>query len=441
MTREQCSDIARRIIAMSRADETFVALTGIESASLPFIASTPQTPVAVRDHGVQLSVRVGEKYASTTGNQFDDASLRGLLDAVLASAALLPPVPSIVPYPGAIDVAELPLGTPPAGADASRWRRASAQTIIDRARRDELLVTGKCSVTSTFTAVASSNGLFAYQPSSVLQCIARAFPRDGASAGYGEQRAYAAADIDAAALAGRACEKARAWRNPSTHKAGRITVVLEPQAVAELLPPILRQFDQQAINDNRSFLRKLDGASRVGSLVFSEHVTIHSDPKHAQLPSMPFTLDGQAVPATSWVRNGTVETVTQSRSLARKSGQPAVPFPTNIFFEGGTKSTEELIAATEYGLLVSGFGQVVVEDPVDGVLAASTRDGLFLIEKGRVTRPIQNMTMRETAIHLLKMTELVGIAERTQARGLSLPMLLPALQVRDVRFAGHSGTI
>jgi predicted Zn-dependent protease len=354
---------------------------------------------------------------------------------------MLPPVQSVLPYPGAIDVREAPLGDAPATEDASRWRAAGAKAMLERATRDGLLLTGKVATADSYTAIASSNGLFAYQPSSTWHCVARVFAKDGSTAGYGEQRGHRAADADAAAVVERAASKAAAWKGAGSLARERIFVVFEPQAMADLLMPIMRQFDQQAIDENRSFLRKLDGSSRVGSEVFTKELSISSDPFAPGLPSVPFTLDGQAVPATSWVRNGVIEAATVSRFLATRTKVKALPSPTNLLVSGGAQSTADIIAATEYGLLVSGFGPVAVEDSIDCVLTASTRDGLFLIEKGVVTRPIQNMTMRENAVHLLKMAERIGAPERVHPRATYFPMMVPAMQVRDVRFAGHSGVI
>jgi predicted Zn-dependent protease len=441
MTRQQCFELARRILAMSRADETFVTLTGLESTTLPLLLSAPQPAAFVRDRTVQVAVRVGDRYASMSGNQYDDASLRVLLDTAIAAAGMLPAVQSVLPYAGTLEVREAPLGLASDPAETARWRAAGAKTMLDRATREGLIVTGKLSTSDSYTALASSNGLLAYQPSSSFHCVARVFTKDGSTAGYGEQRGHSTADVNAEAVIDRAARKAMAWKGATSLKRERIFVVFEPQAMADLLMPILRQFDQQAIDENRSFLRKLDGSSRVGSEVFAKDLNIRSDPYASELPSVPFALDGQAVPATSWVNHGVIEAVTMSRFLAKKTSTKALPSPTNLLVSGGTQSTADIIAATEYGLLVSGFGPVAVEDPTDCVLAASTRDGLFLIENGVVTRPIQNMTMRENAVHILKMAEKIGVPERVHPRATYFPMMVPAMQVRDVRFAGHSGVI
>ena len=54
--------------------------------------------------------------------------------------------------------------------------------------------------------------------------------------------------------------------------------------------------------------------------------------------------------------------------------------------EGGTATMADLIAGTERGVLVTRFWYIRPLDPQTLLVTGLTRDGLFLIEKGKVTR-------------------------------------------------------
>ena len=55
----------------------------------------------------------------------------------------------------------------------------------------------------------------------------------------------------------------------------------------------------------------------------------------------------------------------------------------NLVFGGGNSSLEEMIASTDRGLLVTRFWYIREVDPYEKIMTGMTRDGLFLVEKGR----------------------------------------------------------
>ena len=68
---------------------------------------------------------------------------------------------------------------------------------------------------------------------------------------------------------------------------------------------------------------------------------------------------------------------------------------------GGTKTTEELIAGCERGVLVTHFFYIRSLDPRTVLYTGLTRDGAFLIEKGKVTRPLKNFRWNESPLLML----------------------------------------
>lgn len=62
------------------------------------------------------------------------------------------------------------------------------------------------------------------------------------------------------------------------------------------------------------------------------------------------------------------------------------------------------------------------------LITGMTRDGLFLIEKGKVTKPIKHMRFNERLLDLFNRVEAMGTPERT---GEYIGMLVPTIKVRD----------
>ena len=69
---------------------------------------------------------------------------------------------------------------------------------------------------------------------------------------------------------------------------------------------------------------------------------------------------------------------------AKKQGKEPTPGSANIIMDGGKASIEEMIKSTERGILVTRFWYIRLVDPQTVLLTGLTRDGTFLIEKGRL---------------------------------------------------------
>jgi len=69
--------------------------------------------------------------------------------------------------------------------------------------------------------------------------------------------------------------------------------------------------------------------------------------------------------------------------------------------EGGQDTLESLIASTDRGLLVTHFWYIRVVNPQTMQLTGLTRDGLWLIENGKISRPVMNFRFNESPAVLL----------------------------------------
>ena len=124
-----------------------------------------------------------------------------------------------------------------------------------------------------------------------------------------------------------------------------------------------------------------------------------------------------------------------SRFWGEKTGKPPTGHPTNLILEGGRSSLEEMIRATERGVLVTRFWYIRFVDPMSLLLTGMTRDGLFWIEKGRIRNGLKNMRFNESPFRTLKQVEELGSPVLT---GEYLPALVPPMKVSGFTFS--SGT-
>jgi predicted Zn-dependent protease len=108
--------------------------------------------------------------------------------------------------------------------------------------------------------------------------------------------------------------------------------------------------------------------------------------------------------------------------------------------EGGDATLEQLIAGVDRGLLVTHFWYIRFVNQQTLQHTGLTRDGLFLIENGKITQPVMNLRFLESPVRLLKNTQKLGNAVRV--RGLEGGMMIaPALVAKDFPMPSISDAI
>jgi len=106
----------------------------------------------------------------------------------------------------------------------------------------------------------------------------------------------------------------------------------------------------------------------------------------------------------------------------------------NLVFSGEESTVEKMVASTGRGLLVTRLWYIREVDPYEKVMTGMTRDGLFLVENGRVTGAVKNFRFNQSLIEMLRNVELMSPAVRATGEE-SFEMVVPAMKVRDFHFS------
>ena len=104
--------------------------------------------------------------------------------------------------------------------------------------------------------------------------------------------------------------------------------------------------------------------------------------------------------------------------------------PMSLVFSGGDSSVENMIASTDRGLLVTRLWYIREVDPYEKIMTGMTRDGLFLVEKGKVTSAVRNFRFNQSILEMLRNVELLGPAVRATGEE-AFEMVIPAMKVRN----------
>jgi predicted Zn-dependent protease len=119
---------------------------------------------------------------------------------------------------------------------ASAVQRAVTAATANGKPAGTIFSAGFLDATARATAVATSNGLFAYHRSTDAEFSMTARTPDGTGSGWASAGARDWSALDPAAIGRIAAQKAVASRNPQAIEPGMYTAVLEPHAVTALVP-------------------------------------------------------------------------------------------------------------------------------------------------------------------------------------------------------------
>ena len=444
-TKEQTKALTDRVLSMSKAEQTFVAVNGSERASVRFARNTATTSGATSGTSVAITSSFGKRSGIVTTAQFDDASLQRALRNAEEIAKVSPENPEAMPFLGPQTYAPITAYFEDAATATPEWRAASVETAIALSKKKEVVSAGFVETQSAMQAVASSQGLFAYDRFTAADYNLTARTPDGSGSGWASKSFNELRLLQPGALAETAISKAAMARNPAGIEPGKYTVILEPAAVADMLAFMIFSADARQADEGRSFFSKKGGGNRVGDQIVGEKINIYSDPAHPLAPSISFDNEGLPIAKNVWVENGVLKDLSYSRFWADKMGKKPTAGPANLIMEGGNATMADLIAGTERGVLVTRFWYIRPLDPQTLLVTGLTRDGLFLIEKGQVTRPVKNMRWNESPVFALNNLDAMTAPERTVSGegvgGAGFSVVCPAARIREFTFTSGSDAV
>jgi predicted Zn-dependent protease len=433
------------VLSLSKAEETVVTVNGSERANLRFARNTATTSGASSGTSLAITSSFGKRSGTVTTSQFDNASLERALKGAEEIAKVSPENPEAMPALGPQTYSPVPAYFDDAANASPDWRAASVATAIDLSKKKDVVSAGFVETQAAMQAVASSKGLFAYDRYTVADYNLTARTPDESGSGWASKSFNELRLVNPERIATAAIDKAVLAKTPAGIEPGKYTVVLEPAAVADLLAFMVFAGNARQADEGRSFYSKKGGGNRIGEQIVGDKINIYSDPAHPLAPTVAFDGSGLPVTRNAWVEKGVLKDLFYVRFWAEKMGKKPTAGPANMIMEGGTSTMADLIAGTERGVLVTRFWYIRPLDPQTILLTGLTRDGLFLIEKGKVTRPVRNMRWNDSPVVAFNNLDAMTPAERVVSGegvgGAGLSVVCPAARIREFTFTSSSDAV
>ncbi len=411
--------------AVAGPDAEIAVTTEVGTRALSrFAESAIHQSVTEEVRSLTLSVTLEGRTALVTGGTDGWATgatggadgLRRLVGAALAAARLRPADPN---WPGLAPPATV---SPTdhadrATADATGADRAAlVQAFVDAA--GGLETAGYCESRGIATAFANSAGQVAVGSvtAATIDGIARAASGGPAPAdGSGRASSTRIEELDGGAAGRRAAELARAAaREAADVSPGEYVVVLRPGAVVDVLSWLATGLSARAHDEGRSF-------ARPGEQQFDPLLTLRCDPLDDRMPTLPF--DSQGTPRASYdlIADGVTSALASDRrdaaaipGVTSNGGSIAHRYVTSavapaLLLRPGTEAPDELYAGLQQALLITDFWYTRLLDPRRLVVTGLTRNGVFLVEDGMITRPVRNLRFTQSYSEALSPGRVIGI--------------------------------
>ena len=434
--------LVEQVVKLSKADEVEVNFSASRTGNTRFAANQMSTSGVVENRQLVVQSSFGPKSAVVTTNDFSAESLERAVRQSEALARLAPDNPEAMPR----------LGAQRYQAVDAHFESTAALTPGDRARAalgarraareaNALQAAGFLVTGESVDGLGNSKGLFAYHPSTSANYTLTVRTADGTGSGWAAADHPDWSQLDVESVGRRAIEKARLSRNPAAIEPGRYTVILEPNAVGDLVQLIGFYAAARLADEGRSPFSKQGGGNKIGEKIMDERVTLFSDPADPQLLAAPFDGEGMSLGRQVWVENGVLKQLSYDRFWAQKQGKTATGGPNSLKMAGGTATLEEMIASTERGVLVTRLWYLREVDPRTILYTGLTRDGTFLVENGKVTRPLRNFRFNDSPLFMLNNLEMLGRPQRLAGTEAGGNVVMPPIKVRDFNFTSLSEAV
>jgi PmbA protein len=226
-------------------------------------------------------------------------------------------------------------------------------------------------------------------------------------------------------LGHRAVDRALARIGQKKLQSGLYDAIIENRTAGRLLGGLYGPMRASSIQQKRSYL---DG--KLGEQIASEKFTMIDDPfVPSGFGSRLYDGEGLATKRRVMVDKGVLSQYYVDCYYGRKLGwEPTVGSTTNLVFEYGDKSLEELIAQTKRGILIDSF--------IGGNSSSITGEFSYgimgsLIEDGQRVQPVNEMNIAGNLLEFFKQLDEMGNDPYVYSS-----WRLPSMLFKDVQFSG-----
>lgn len=402
MNKERILEILDYVVKNTKGDQVEAVLIGGESYLTGFANNYIHRNVGEVGYELNIRVVLGKKVGASSTSDLSDEAINAAIENAVNIAKLQKENKDFVSlpknYPGDnefVFVSDIP--------DADT-RASIVSILLEASKKRGFISSGKFETERFQVAVKNSLGIERYmeRTASTLKNIVMT----ETSSGFSEETKANFKEIDVQSVLEESLEVASMGQNPVSIEPGKYEVILTPYAVEEFISSMkYLSLSARNIEEGTSFMK-----GRFGEKILPDFINLFDDGLSDETLKMAFDFEGVPKKRVDFVQNGVIKDVVYDSFYAYKEGKEptghSLPqpnelgaYPMNFFIGKGSSTVEEMISHVEYGLYVQRFWYTNPMEPVSLLITGMTRDGLFLIEHGKITKPVKHMRFTESILN------------------------------------------
>ena len=302
---------------------------------------------------------------------------------------------------------------------------------------------GYCSSYTNNYFVWNTNGLNSSDSSS--SAFIDGIFRTESSAGSSHRGGILLSDIKAQQAGNEAAKLAIDGENPEDIEPGNYEVILGHEAVSTILV-FLGVYGFNAKS-------KIDGMSPINldEKQFDEQINLIDTPEDDDSIGFKIDASGSKKKNLEIVKDGVSKSYFHTRRTAKELnaentfhelfgwGENFGGIGTNLKLLGGNVSQEEMIKSVKKGIYINEFWYCRVLDPITQVVTGLNRNGSFLIENGKIIKPIGRLRFTQSFMASLAPGNILSVGNKSRYADSEFGegmLRVPALHLKEFNFTG-----
>jgi len=310
---------------------------------------------------------------------------------------------------------------------------------VKLAEKNNLVLTGSFTSKTIDRELVSTEGADFRSSSTMADASCTLTASDGGS-GWARNFGTCLSHIDLPDMVRTAGGKALNSQRTEPLKPGKYTVILEPAAVGSMLLFLgFLSFGGRVFNRGTSFL-----AGKIGKKVMPEHFNIFDDASDPRAFGWPFDYEGTPTRKIKIIENGIARGVAHDMTTAAQAGTKSTghalapgngfgPYPKCVHMAGGKLALNEMMKKVDRSILITRLWYINYANPMRTMITGTTRDGTFLMERGRVLRAVSNMRFVESILEAFNRSVFLS-RETRYVRQFGSTLVVPWMVIPDFTF-------
>lgn len=405
MTREELLGIVEAVLDSARVPDVVAAITEDRTAAVRFGQNRITQNMDRFERKLRITLGDGERKSVYTTHRIDLDAVPDILSKAMEMLRTSSPDPEYMPPVDAGQVYPVVDSWVPGTAETDPGGRTGAAALaINTAGSREMEASGLVGTGWGATALGTSTGNLAFHRST--QAFMRLTLDSGCASSYRFLFSEDWEDLPVEETILQVADEVEADRDQRELEHGEYRLLLEPQAVADLVPYIAWSLNARPADEGLTVF-----SGRLGEKVAGNDFTLYSQ-VNGDLKGEPFNEEGLAAKDVTWIENGTLRAQPCTRYWAGETGREPLFIPGTLGVSGGEGSVPDLVGNVRgRALLFRRFWYIRFVDQKELSLTGMTRDGVFLVEDGRILHPVKDFRWNWKPLDLFSRIEMLGTPE------------------------------